>query len=62
MPEDVFQHHDIVVEQGSDHQREPAESHHVHRLSGLVEEHERPKDGKRDGERDQERGANAAEE
>ena len=58
----VFLHDDVVVQQGADHERQPAERHDVHALAGQIQRDERG--GEREGNRqpDDERGLHAPQE
>ena len=47
---DVLQHHDAVVHQDADHQREPQHRHVVQRLPEEVHRDERGDEGRRDGD------------
>ena len=58
----VFEHHDGVVDEHADAEREAAERHDVQRESAEVDEREGGDDGERDADGDDERAADVAEE
>jgi len=60
--EDVLQHHDRVVHQHPDAQREPAQRHDVERHAHRIQQRERGDDGDRDRERDHDRVTRVAQE